>query len=226
MLLSEWHIYFDILQDKYGSQYFTVSEKETLFNRAILDFVNSHFTPNKKGVTEAERNQRISENLQPLTYRVPAINMDPTGLITNSQIETSLQTIVASGQFMRLLALGWEQSDSYSPPIKFTRHNDWYQFKRNYFKDPKRAGVPKYYTDGLNYFIQPINTIVSIRPTVIKYPAIVSSVGPVECDLPDFTHNIVLASALSLAGVSSRDEALSQLLALQQGKFDSARYEV
>lgn len=226
MLLSEWHTYFDIVQDKYGSPYFTTVEKEILFNRAILDFVNSHFVPDKKGMTAIGRDQRVSENLQTLTYRVPAIKMDSTGLITNSQIETALQTIVATGIFMRLLALGWEQSDDYSPPIKFTRHNDWYQFKQNVFKDPKQYGGPRYYNDGANYYIQPINTVVNIRPTVVKYPAIVSTTGPIECDLPDFTHNTILADALQLAGISSRDEALAQLLALQQGKFDTARYEV
>lgn len=226
MILTTWRTYFDILQDKYGSPYFTDTEKELLFQRAIMDFVDSHFSPSKKGTITVEANQRIMENLSTIVFRLPAIKMDSAGLITVAQLNTALGTIVTGGSAMRTLGLGWEQSAGYTVPIKLTRHNDWYEFKQNYFKDAKRGSAPRYYMSGSNFYVEPINTAVNIRVTIVKYPATVAFAGPVECDLPDFTHNSIIASALEMAGVSSRDEALTQLLALHQGKFDSARYEV
>jgi len=124
MVVATWKTYFDILQDKYGSPYFTDSEKELLFNRAIMDFVDSHFTPNKKGAISIEVNQRIMENMATLVYRLPAIKMDSTGLITNTQLNTALNTLIA-GSVMRTMTFGWEQSPSYTVPLKLTRHNDW-----------------------------------------------------------------------------------------------------
>lgn len=219
MLLATWKTYFDILQDKYGSPYFTDSEKELLFNRAIMDFVESHFTPNKAGTINVEISQRVMENLAPLVYRLPAVTMNSSGLITTTQLNTALNTIIA-GTIMRTLGFGWEQTAGYTVPVKLTRHNDWYEFKRNFFKDPKRGGVPRYYMSGNSFYMEPINTSVNIKATVIKYPVTVSISGPIECDLPDFTHNTIIAGALELAGVSSRDEALTQLLELHQKKAD------
>jgi len=225
MLIADWITYFDVLQDRFGSPYFTDSEKMSLFNRAIVDFVNSHFPTGKKYVEDVEQNQRVVEDLNPLIFRVPAVRMDSAGIITANQVLLSLQALVPTAQVMRLLNVGWEQSNSYTVPVKFTRHNDWYQFKMNFFKDPKRGGGPRFYLSGLNYYLEPVNISTNIRFTVLKYPVVVNSTG-VECDLPDFTHNELIARALELAGISSRDESLTQLLALQQKSFDSSRYEV
>jgi hypothetical protein len=57
--------------------------------------------------------------------------------------------------------------------------------------------------------------------TVLKYPITVNldydtPANNVNSDLPDFTHDKIVALALEYAGISSRDEALAQLVQLKK----------
>ncbi len=46
---------------------------------------------------------------------------------------------------------------------------------------------------------------------MLREPVTMLSDGTINCELPDFVHNDVVARALEFAGVSSRDQMLSEL---------------
>ena len=77
------------------------------------------------------------------------------------------------------------------------------------------------YETATGYQFGPINTGARLYFNVLKYPKVVilDDVTPannVDSDLPDFTHDQIVALALELAGVSSRDENLEQLLQVKK----------
>lgn len=216
MIIAQWADYFDILQDKYGSPYFTDTEKSLLFNRASVQFV-AEFFPVIPGEINVELDRDTIATLAPLIYELPAITMSASGIITKAAIQAALVALVAGAVLWREVGgikatLGTEIT-----AVNYTRHNDWAQFLNNSFKTPTDSN-PKVYETALDYRFLPINTITNMTFTVLKYPktVLVDSVTPannINSDLPDFTHDKILALALELAGISSRDASLIELKA-------------
>jgi len=214
MIITQWANYFDILQDKFGSPYFTDAEKSLLFNRALIQYVAEFLPVEEPGSLNVEMDRDSIASLSPLIYELPALNMTSAGIILKSTIQGSLTAQITGGVLWRELALKATLGTDVNPP-NYTRHNDWAQFLNNSFKSPT-DGNPKYYETALDFRFLPINTITNYVFTVLKYPVsvVIDSVAPsnnVSSDMPDFTHDKIIAIALELAGISSRDEALITL---------------
>lgn len=214
MVIAQWATYFDVLQDKFGSPYFTDTEKSLLFNRALVQYVGEFLPVEEPGQLNVEMDRDTISSLAPLIYELPALNMSGAGIITKATIQGSLTAQIAGGILWRELALKATLGTNVNPP-NYTRHNDWAQFLNNSFKTPT-DGNPKYYETALDFRFLPINTITNYVFTVLKYPVVVlvDSVTPgnnINSDMPDFTHDKIIAIALELAGISSRDEALITL---------------
>lgn len=212
MTVTQWAEFFDIIQDKYGSPYYTNDEKSVFFNAAITEFVKSLLPDEDRG-TNLELSQDTLSDLEPLIFTAPQFTI--TGqYLTRSALETAL-TAQTTAPVWRLLAMGWVQGEK-RRPVKFVRHNDWWEFQQNAFKKPT-SDNPKYKVESTRWVIDPTPGSAKLDVTVLVYPDIVDvDAGTPDCNLPDHTHYKILAIALELAGVSSRDEALAQLLQLKK----------
>lgn len=212
--MSSW---FDILQDKYGSAYYTDSEKSLFLNRAQIEFVNE-FLP--KGPKENQINIELSQDtisqISPLIYELPSMAMNSSGIITKAAIATALDNLSSGALVWRPLSIGWEYSGT-KKPVTYMRHNDRWKFEDNFFKKPSLKS-PKVRETSTTYVFGPISTTPRIYFTILKYPQEVDITTDVDSDLPDFTHNKIVAMALEFAGVGSRDILLSQLLQEQEAQ--------
>lgn len=206
--------YFDLLQDKYGSTYYTDLEKSLLLQRAQIQFVKELLPTEPNNPLNLELSQDTISEIAPLIYELPYVNMSSLGVITKSSIGTALNTAVTGGILWRPLSIGWELGVS-KLPISYVRHNDIWKFYANAFKKPT-VNNPKVRETASSYVIAPVSTSAKIYFTVLKYPVEVDIATDVSSDLPDHTHDKIVAIALELTGVASRDAALAQLLQLKK----------
>ena len=135
--------------------------------------------------------------------------MSSAGIITKAQIQTALTALLAGALFWREVEIKATLGNVVNP-VNYTRHNDWAQFLNNAFKVPTNDN-PKCYETALDFRFLPINQTTQIVFTVVKFPVVVDITTVVNSDMPDFTHDKILAMALELAGIASRDEALIAL---------------
>src|SRR6478736_4445978 len=190
MLVTDWHLYFDILCDKYGNPYFTTAEKDLLFNRATLKFVD-------EAVKALEENDNVINKIQTLVVKTTALPMDGNGDLLYTAINTSI-----SGTLYKIIGI-FENGGGY---VSEATHNAIGPIKTNTFKQDRRRCVKL--ATNLNFY--PIDSSKAFYITVVKYPVEVAYAGP-NSDLPDLSHNEILSIAVDLAGIASRNEALAQL---------------
>lgn len=213
--------WFDMLQDKFKAPYFTDAEKTVFLQRAHIGFVKDMLWPDgKNGSDNLEVSQDSIAQIATLIYELPnPISMSSTGVVLKSTLQTALTGVSATAIMWRPLAIGWDLGADVHP-VSYVRHNDWYKFQENYFKNPT-AENPKTRERATDYQFLPIRPSAKLYFTLLKYPAkvvldTVTPVNNVNSDLPDFTHDKIVALALEYAGISSRDEALAQLLQIKK----------
>lgn len=208
--MSSW---FDILQDKNGSSYFTATEKSLFLNRAQIEFVDELFRGDGKQEPNIEDSQDTISKIAPLVYELPYLVMNSAGVITKASVTTGLTNIIASGVVWRPLAIGIELG-KLKVPAKYLRHNDRWEFEANYFKRPttKNPKVRETYT---SYIFSPVSVSSRVYFTILKYPLEVDITNSISSELPDHAHDRIVAIALEFAGVGSRDTIMTQLLQLQ-----------
>lgn len=205
------HNWFDILQDKYQSPYFTNTEKDTFLNRAQIEYINS-LLPDKEGQeSNLEENSHLLENLSPLIFQLStSLNMDASGFVLDSAIQTLLDTESSSTElFMKILNVYIEIS-GVEYPVKYVRHNDFYKFQTNDFKRASTS-LPQYRRLSGKFAFSPIDISNNIYFTLLKYPREVSLSSTINSELPESTHNNIISIGIDLAGIASRDEALASL---------------
>ena len=152
MNVVEMHQWFDLIQDKVDSVYYTEVEKDQFINRSIQLFINDvihKFTevPNGPLVISSnlEESLNASEVLRPLmlidlpvnTYVVQdedgnafTADNDRPGLITSAEIEAAIEE--KSGEtetFLHILSL----SDG-DMAVSYVRENDYFKLEQNEFK--------------------------------------------------------------------------------------------
>lgn len=213
MTIAQMATLFDLLQDKYGSPYFTNSEKTVFFNRAHVAFVRELLFPEEGDENSKQVNIEYSQDtisaVAPLIFTLPAISMNSSGYITKASIQTSLNAMQNGAIVWRPLSIGLVSGGD-KHPVSYVRHNDWWKFQENYFKVPTLDN-PKCKETITEYQFLPVNLTAQIYFDILKYPLVVDIDGGISSDLPDFTHDTIVAIALSMAGVCSRDQALLEL---------------
>jgi hypothetical protein len=187
--IQEWHTYFDILCDKYGNPYFTDGEKDLLFNRATFKFID--------GVTsQLEVGEDILDKIRTLIYTIGPLNMSPSGLVPAFQLAFNTQ-------MYKLLKV----VDGNGAPISKVSHNSAGVTRTNIFKKTRTRFEQT--NDGFVFY--PVDVSKSMYFTAVKTPVYVSLQQPINSELPHRSHNDVIAIAVDMAGIASRDEALAQL---------------
>ena len=211
--MLEW---FNLLQDKSGSVYYTEDEQLLFLNRAQYEYVNGLLPSNEGGIVNVEDTQLNLENIHSLVFEIPLLVMDSAGIIDRSEVIDELQTISgdSAADIMKTIAVEYKRGQDRFE-CKFMRHNDKGAFEKNYFKKPSFES-PKYLLQNNNYQFRPIDELATINITVIKTPKLITDM--VDCELPPSTHNEIVAIGLEFAGISSRDEMLAELNRLQLPK--------
>lgn len=219
------HGWFDILQDKYNAPYFTDTEKDEFINRAQSTFVNDViYTQLYPTLQDGERGPQVlsaiestlagSEILKPLILEdLAVVTATPNwDLIANSAINTAVAAAANAGdEFMHFIGLETAGSTFTAGRIvRFVRHNDYLRFKHNIFKAPSNTNpIWRLVRSGLKVEgATALTGAESFLVSVIKTPTDVDIAGT-DCELPDFTHDKIIAIALEFAGVATRDEALA-----------------
>lgn len=204
--------YFDILQDKYGSPYFTNPEKSLLINRAQVIFVKELLPTEPNQIINLENTQNTLNEVSSLIIRLnPISSIDPSsGLVSFADIQTELTARSAGAVLWRILSIGYSRDSVNFTPVKYVRHNDWFEFQDNYFKSPDQTN-PKVVEYNAGFQLLPLNISTSLYFFVLKYPKNVDIDTVISSDLPDYTHDKIVAIALELAGIGTRDQMLSGL---------------
>lgn len=210
MTITQMHEYFDLLLDKSGSPYFEDSEKDLFINMAQLEYVKQLMPSNEGGVVNIELDQVVYNNVYPLVYDITGLSMNASSNVPVATIQTALDTASSSTEkILYVLNVSWTKSGAILP-VKYTRHNDWFEFERNSFKQGS-SDQPRYKYNKTNFTFSPLDQAAVIALSLVKSPKNVSLAGPVDSELPDHTHKKIVEMALDIATVPLRDGDLSQL---------------
>lgn len=209
MTVTELVDYFDILQDKYGSPYFTTTEKEKFLNQAQEGII-ADYLPKEGDLSNIEQNANTWMMFSPLSTTITT-SMDGSGVVLKSALETTLSTDLGfTARIIRPLAVTWSDANGSRPVKGPTRYNNWETYNNNVFKVPVES-EPRYYENYNSYIINPVNTGAIIKVHVIRYPKAISVSGAQTAELEEIYHNEIIARALDAAGVGSRDSMLMEL---------------
>jgi hypothetical protein len=210
MSISEIHAYFDLLLDKYSNPYFTDAEKDSFLTQASVEYVKRHLPSPENGGVNLEFDQLSFNNIYTLVFTTGSATMNGSGVITQSALQTLLNTASGSTEaMMGVLDVNWTRSGS-TYPVKYTRHNNWWAYSNNTFKAGSIT-VPRYKYDKANISFSPIDTNATIIFTLLKQPKETSLSGGTTIELPAHTHKAVVEIATDLAATSVRDIELAQL---------------
>lgn len=211
MTVAEQLQWFDILQDQFGSPYFTDTEKLFFLNRGQYEYVKNLFPDNEGGLVNVELDWNILQNIAPLVWETSEMVMSTSGVVTRTALLANLQAISgdATADIFRLLGVEVRKGND-KQPAKIIRHNDRSAFETNYFKKPSFTNF-RYLLQNNGYKFKPIDTTSRIAFTVVKTPISMALSPLVQCELPTSTHNEIVAYGLQFAGIASRDEILQAL---------------
>ncbi len=203
------HEYFDLLTDKVGDPYFLEAEKDAFLTNASLQFTRDYLLPRTQGVSNFEFDQLSYSNVDTLVFETAQIAIPGNGKITNTSIQTALNTASGSTEpLMYIVNASWINGANFLP-IKYVRQNEWYVTENNVFKQGTTS-QPRYKQDGSFVTISPLQSGTYAKFTLIKQPKTITLSPPVNCDLPEETHKKVVEMAVELAAISLRDADLYQ----------------
>lgn len=197
---------FQIILDKKGSPYLTDDEVLSFLNMAQYERLNRLLPDDMGGVVNFEFDQNTFENIKPFVFTVSPLNTTG-GVLTNTTINTALQSASGDGTTSYFRILNVIQDDEL--PVKYVKHNNIGAYLQNFFKAPSVTS-PKYTETANSLKLYPANDAADLSLTLLKRPKTLTLAVNPEFD--DYNMNLVIVIALQLAGVSVRDEELSQLV--------------
>jgi hypothetical protein len=208
MTIAAMTDFFDLLQDKYGSPYFTTAEKERLLIQAEWSIISSYL-PQDGGEVNLERNANTWMVLNPLLFSYSHA-MSGGNTIVKATVESSITTSLGfATKIIRPAALSWTIG-SVTVPVKAVRYNSLAVYLLNVFKTPTTA-YPRYHETATNYTVLPNSTSGTVLLYGLRSPRPMSVSGGFTSELSEVYHNEIVARALEYAGVGTRDQMLAEL---------------
>jgi hypothetical protein len=211
MNVVEMHQWFDLIQDKVDSVYYTENEKDQFLNRSIQIFINDiihKFNEDQLGQlvisSSLEQSLNVSEVLRPLMLLDLPVVTDVNGILTDAVINQAIED--ESGEeetYAHILSI----TNDLGKPVIFMTENDNSKFQENDFKEAT-VDYPYYRIGSRGVYISPVSEADTYAISVIKAPKQVNYDTLSSTDLPETTHDYITAKALELAGLASKDEAL------------------
>ena len=211
--------YFAILQDKYGSPNLIESEIVDFLNHAVNEYINRVLPDSQGGVVNIEMDSSVLNNIAPIIFTIS--ENTTSGLLTNAVIDAALVTESGDANAERLTILEVSVTDTgVKYPAKYTKYNNINAFERNFFKKSSSPDNVRYVYNGKGLQFYPTDDVVDIGLTVVKKPKTLALSPAVNPEFSDYVMYSVIAIALQLAGVSTRDtELIEDIRAISvQGK--------
>lgn len=197
---------FDLITDKFQSPYWTNDEKTVFLNRGQMMYVNELLPDTKEGIN-FERDSVVYKNISPLVYETSALSIS-SGVVTLSAVQTALNSAASATDPILYIAAVSVVKDDVAYPAKFTRHNDWYRVNRNVFAKGSTQ-EPRYRQFSNKFEFFPLDGAAKF--TIIKTPLSMDIDGEINSELPDITHDNIVAYALALAGLGTKDQMLAAI---------------
>jgi len=186
MTIAEMHVYADERIDKANSEWFTPVEKDSFINQAIMEY-----TKNKHKAFET--GEKVREDLLTLVSdTIPFANTDIIDL-----------TAIADFLFVLRIEADIETGCGLKTglPVPPVQHDDFAETQRDPFNKAEDL-YPQYLQNvqGGNKTIQVYsdNTPEELRMVYLKRPAVVNITTPVNCDLPEHTHEEIVNIAIRM----------------------------
>lgn len=166
------------------------------------------------GIVNVEYDSNTLELVKPLLWNFSvAYGSLSSGYFTTATLSAALQAASgdAAAAVFRTLDIAYVDSNSDEWQVRFLKNGARTRFQRNFLKKP---AIPK------RLYWQPFGNGVRLQPTtgytagsfsfsVIKTPKILALTGPtVNPELGDYEMYTIIAKALRLAGVATRDEEI------------------
>ena len=231
MTIKEMHSWFDILQAKGLHIEFTSREKDHILNRAQIKFVNEvlqkKYLPSLKENEKAELVYSVTESvISGYDYIYPLLGMisvtpSSGGAAYFSSMNSTINTVLGTTGNKIMTILSVSDKDNLLP-LRYVNGHDRYKQFGNVYRAPKDYdAVYQIDRDSAgNYINIDPNSVTNggtkeFRVHFIREPRpmLYSTNGPdrVHCELPEATHDEIMAIALDDAGVATRDDALMKL---------------
>ena len=231
MTITEMHSWFDVLQMKGNDQEFTRAEKDHLINRAQLKYVNEVLQKKYLPSLKAKEGSKVKyspidsgvsgrDAITPLIGLANLIASSGSASIDFSDIETTIKSTLTSSlgkssTFIAKLMMitgvrhrGGLQCRFQDTTNTATNHFNLYRkaldFQPTYILQEHRINIEPNSLGGEEFAIGYIR-----EPELVKWSH--TSADRVDCELPGFTHDEIIAIALDDAGLAQRDQALMQL---------------
>lgn len=207
MILSKAIEIFSVLQDKYSTPNLVDSEVIDFINQANNEYLNRLFPDSQGAVVNFETDSNTLANIRPLIYILSSLNMNGSGVLTDTIINAALVTAAsdAAAQYFRIGSIGFG-SDGY--PAKFLKANNRWSFQRNYYKRPSLTN-PRFslVAGGLQFY--PTAASAALTVSVIKKPKVLTDANLSDAlEFEDYVIYDIIGIALKLAGCATRDSEL------------------
>jgi hypothetical protein len=199
MIATEMREWFDVLQDKYNTPYFTDNEKDEFLTDAQWDFINEYIGDNENA-PQLGKNKSAVAAISTLITTVP-ITTAADGQATDTLINTALST----KEIILPLALKPATGEA----AHFLNHNDIGKAEANTFK----AGIataPNYTIENGLAQLYPKMVYTALEVTALTKPLTIT-------DLPEHIHRKQVAKAMTKTGLVTEDEALTMMERVTNG---------
>jgi len=203
MTITEMISLFDLVQDKVDEIYYTDAEKVEFLNASqnllIENIVYSR--DEDEGIDASKQKENI---LKPLRKKDTVITMAVVGNPTDAELDTA-----CGGTLLHLEAIKREDNNTGTYyPCRWVREGERDAFADNTFKAPS-ATRPTYLLDLNGVFIEPIPTEAGqrVKVSTIRFPVAMVSPGT-SCELIVGVHEQIVAGALAIAGIASKDDSI------------------
>ena len=198
MTRSEMVTWFNILQDKFDTPYFTDSEKYNFLNDAQLNYINRLLSLDENKRIRLEESIIANAALQTIIIS-GSFSTTSSSVITRATLKTQLSI---SEDIITPLAF----ATSLGVPIKFVRFNDLYNLLNSSGLKTPTTAIPVYTLDSGGYSFYPTGAeYTSVKAMVLKMPVDITS--SVDCELPEFTHRKIVAMAMVKTGFVTESQS-------------------
>ncbi len=202
---AEMLTWFDILQDKFNTPYFTDLEKYNFLNDSQINYINDYLNINSDSEPPVfEENALKNTIIAPLLVEDVSVASASTGIILFTAIETALDTKYSLSGSKLLHILGVVENAS-GDAVAFVRHGEMRKQEDNEFV-AAGSGNRKYRLSRGQITMIPTG-VLTYLVTAIKMPVDISA--SVASEMPLITHRKIVAKALVKTGFVTEHQALT-----------------
>ncbi len=205
MTAAEMLTWFDILQDKFNTPYFTDAEKYNFLNDAQLNFVNDYLNLNDDSVAPVfEANALKNTVIQPLLVEDVSVASAASGIILFTAIETAIDSkyTLTGSKLVHVLSV---VENAAGDDVMFLRQGDLARQEQNEFTIAG-ASNRKYRVSRGQITMLPIGVLTYLI-SGIKFP--IDIAAGINSELPLITHRKIVALALVKTGFVTEHQALT-----------------